>query len=69
MTTAELETTTTESLLERFSDRLNPVLLKEVRQAMRGRYFKITFWLTLTIATLVGLTVLLVTLTDCKEDH
>ena len=40
---------------ERWNDRLNPILVKEVRQALRGRYFKISFWLTLTVATLIGL--------------
>lgn len=52
------------SSAERFSDRLNPILVKEVRQAMRGRYFKISFWITLTVATLVGLGVLLVTIIE-----
>lgn len=47
------------SLAERTSDGLNPILVKEVRQALRGRYFKISFWVTLTVATLVGLGVLL----------
>ncbi len=54
--------------LQRLSDGLNPILLKEVRQAMRGRYFKYSFWFTLTVATLVGLTVLLVTMMDGEED-
>ena len=45
--------------LERLSDQLNPVLVKEVRQAMRGRYFRISFWVTLLGATLLGLTILL----------
>ena len=39
------------------SDRLNPILVKEVRQALRGRYFKVMFWLTLAVATVVGLMV------------
>ncbi len=38
-------------------DRLNPILVKEVRQALRGRYFRALFWLTLGVATLVGLSV------------
>lgn len=41
------------SLLER----LNPILVKEVRQALRGRYFRIMFWLTLSAATVIGLLV------------
>lgn len=53
---------------QRLSDGLNPILLKEVRQAMRGRYFKYSFWFTLTVATLVGLTVLLVTLMNDDQD-
>ena len=36
-------------------DRLNPILVKEVRQALRGRYFRGLFWLTLGVATLTGL--------------
>jgi len=54
--------------LQRLSDALNPILLKEVRQAMRGRYFKYSFWFTLTVATLVGLSVLLVTMMNGDED-
>lgn len=38
-------------------DRLNPILVKEVRQSLRGRYFRALFWLTLGVATLVGLSV------------
>jgi len=40
-------------------DRINPVLVKEIRQALRGRYFKITFAFTLVAATLIGLFVIL----------
>lgn len=36
-------------------DRLNPILVKEVRQALRGRYFRLLFVLTLTGASFVGL--------------
>jgi len=39
----------------RLADRLNPILVKEVRQALRGRFFRVMFWLTLLVATLVGL--------------
>ncbi len=35
-------------------ERLNPILVKEVRQALRGKYFSIVFWLMLTIATVIG---------------
>jgi hypothetical protein len=45
---------------ERLTDRLNPILVKEVRQSLRGRYFRISFWITLSLATVVGLGVLLV---------
>lgn len=34
--------------------RLNPILVKEVRQALRGRYFTVVFWLMVTIATTIG---------------
>lgn len=54
---------------ERISDRLNPILLKEVRQAMRGRYFRISFWITLTVATIVGLGVLLVTIIEGNNEQ
>jgi hypothetical protein len=40
-----------------FADRLNPILVKEVRQALRGRYFKLMFWLTLAVSTIAGLMV------------
>ncbi len=36
------------------SDRLNGVLVKEVRQALRGNYFRWTFWTTLSGATLIA---------------
>lgn len=45
------------SVRERLDDRLNPVLVKEVRQSLRGAYFRRTFHVTLsatlTIAVLV----------------
>ncbi|HTF91226.1 MAG TPA: hypothetical protein VK843_22630, partial [Planctomycetota bacterium] len=31
--------------------RLNPILVKEVRQALRGRYFRNLFWFTVVAAT------------------
>ncbi len=36
------------------SDRFSPMLVKEVRQALRGRYFTALFWLTLCLATTLG---------------
>lgn len=38
-------------------DRINPILVKEVRQALRGKYFKVLFWLTLCVGTLIGLSI------------
>jgi hypothetical protein len=38
-------------------DRINPILVKEVRQSLRGRYFRWLFWLTLLAATLTALAV------------
>lgn len=43
-------------LWARLDDRLNPILVKEVRQALRGRYFRNLFWLTVVAAT--GISVL-----------
>ncbi|HVS08226.1 MAG TPA: hypothetical protein VMS76_00035, partial [Planctomycetota bacterium] len=43
--------------LEPLGDRLSPILVKEVRQALRGRYFRNLFWFTLCGATLVGILV------------
>lgn len=45
-------------LLGALDDRLNPILVKEVRQALRGRYFRISFGLTLELAALLGLIIL-----------
>jgi len=39
-------------------DWVNPILLKEVRQALRGKYFKTCFWLTLLAVTIVSTGVL-----------
>jgi hypothetical protein len=39
-----------ESLLDRLSDRVNPILIKEARQAMKSRQFVITFTLLLVCA-------------------
>lgn len=38
-------------------DRLNPILVKEVRQALRGRYFRWMFGLTLLVTTFLALMV------------
>jgi len=35
-------------------DRLNPILVKEVRQALRGRYFRNLFWFTVVAATAIS---------------
>jgi hypothetical protein len=45
-------------LVAPLNDRLNPILVKEVRQALRGRYFTVVFWLVATIATLIGCMIL-----------
>lgn len=37
-----------------FDERVNPILVKEVRQSLRGRYFMVLFLLTLSAATLVS---------------
>lgn len=52
---------TVASALSRADDRLNPILVKEVRQALRGLYFKITFLFALFSAASVGTIVLLAT--------
>lgn len=43
-----------ERLAQPLTDRANPILVKEVRQALRGRYFTVLFWLTLATATVIG---------------
>ena len=47
------------ALLDVLSDRLNPVLVKEVRQSMRGRYFRAVYILTIFVAMFFGMLVLL----------
>lgn len=42
---------------KRLDDRVNPIVVKEVRQALRGRYFRWLFWLTLFTATLTALAI------------
>ena len=39
-------------------ERLNPILVKEMRQALRGRAFRIVFWIAVAIATTVGCLIL-----------
>ncbi|MFP6763479.1 MAG: hypothetical protein VB858_07670 [Planctomycetaceae bacterium] len=39
---------------DRFSDRLNPILVKETRQALKSRQFTITFMLLLIVAWLIS---------------
>ncbi|MBI5363950.1 MAG: hypothetical protein HZA53_12275 [Planctomycetes bacterium] len=41
-----------------FSDRSNPIFVKELRAALRGRYFRVLFPLTLLVATLIAVLVL-----------
>ena len=36
-----------DSIIDVFSDRLNPILVKETRQALKSRQFTISFWLVL----------------------
>ncbi|MBL8695964.1 MAG: hypothetical protein JNJ88_17855 [Planctomycetes bacterium] len=52
-TTSALERTTWDGRLDRWSDRLNPIVVKEVRQALRGKFFQWTFWATISLASLV----------------
>lgn len=68
MTALENEFEEATGRLERITDWMNPILVKEVRQAMRGRFFKISFSLTLVIATTVGLGVCLVTLMENRTE-
>lgn len=46
-------------VIDRVGDRLNPILVKEIRQALRSRYFRGSYVITLLIATLLGTIVLL----------
>ena len=41
-------------LLRPLDGRLNPIVVKEVRQSLRGRYFSVVFWIMLTLATFIG---------------
>lgn len=51
-----------------FPDRINPVLVKELRAALRGRYFRILFPVTLGLATVIAVAVL-VNLAGSSNDH
>lgn len=42
------------------SERINPVLVKDVRQALRGRLFRVLFVMTLSLAAVAAVSVLLV---------
>lgn len=49
------ENAVTEDVQRRaWDDWLNPILVKEVRQALRGRYFKFCFWITLLVTSVVS---------------
>ena len=50
-----------------FDDRLNPILVKEVRQALRGRYFRWLFGLTLLVTAFLALMV--VTIASNQSSH
>ena len=50
-------------------DRFSPILVKEVRQALRGRLFKITFWFTLVVATLIGTSIIVNLSGTRSSDH
>jgi hypothetical protein len=45
-------------------DHANPILVKEVRQALRGRYFRATYVFTLLAATLIGIFTLMAKVND-----
>ncbi|MDF1797629.1 MAG: hypothetical protein P1V81_00505 [Planctomycetota bacterium] len=47
------------ALVARIDDRLNPVLVKEVRQALRGKQFRSSFGFTLTISAIVAVSIVL----------
>jgi len=50
-------------------DRLNPVLVKEVRQALRGKMFRISFIVTLTLATLISLGVIVTGIVQGRNEE
>ena len=45
---------TLDARLERIGDRINPILVKETRQALKSRQFSITFMLLLGASLLVS---------------
>lgn len=47
------------ALVARLDDRLNPVLVKEVRQALRGKQFRSSFGFTLAISAIVAVSIVL----------
>ncbi len=72
-TAADLTAAELEPRASRFSglrswldDRINPILVKEVRQALRGRYFRNIFWLTVVAATAISV---LSILSASSEDY
>jgi hypothetical protein len=54
-------------MLAKFGDRLNPILVKEVRQAVRGKFFRFSFLCMLGVAFIVA-TLLLTTQNAQSED-
>jgi len=48
-------------------DRLNPILVKEVRQSLRGRYFRWLFGLTLLVTTFLALMVVTIAASQSSE--
>ena len=55
-------------LVEAVSDRMNPILVKEVRQALRGRYFSVVFTIMVAIATVIGCMILVTQGYEPKDD-
>lgn len=43
------------TFVERYGDRVNPILVKEVRAALRGRWFRISFAIVLVLATIASM--------------
>ncbi len=54
-------------VLEGLGDRLNPVLVREVRQGLRGRFFLIIFTLTMAFASMASFGVLLLSDPDSRR--
>jgi len=52
------------SRIERLVDRANPVLVKEIRAALRGRWFKFSFVIVLTVAMVTSLFVIAISGAD-----